>query len=109
MREQRIQKGFHSGGSFLCRSSLEQVIGAQHYQEDIHRCVFGQQSERIRIAWNLPTVSTGIDTFVTGLLRQQVDPTILGAITVTDESSWIKAVSIGIPETQEPHRNHHLV
>ena len=28
VREQRIQKGFHPGGSFLCACALEQIVGA---------------------------------------------------------------------------------
>ena len=48
MRKQRVQKRFHPGGGFLCGCALEQIVGTQHYQENIHRCVFGQQSEWLR-------------------------------------------------------------
>ena len=106
MWEQRIQKSFHSGGDFLCGCALEQIVGTQHHKEYIHRCVLGEQSECIRIAWNLSSVSTGIDDFMTCLLCQQVNPTIPGTIMVTKETPGIVAVSIGIPETQYPHHNH---
>jgi hypothetical protein len=68
--------------------------------------VFVQESERIRIAWDLSAVGSGVDCLMTCLLCQQVNPAILGTISVTEESSWIIAVSIGISETQDPHRNH---
>ena len=106
MRKQLIQKGDHSVGGFLCRRALEQIIGAQHHQENIHRCVLGEQSECIGIAWNLPAVGTGIDPFVTSLLCQQVNPAIFCAITVTEESSGIVPIGVGIPKTQNSHRNH---
>ena len=58
------------------------------------------------IAWNFSAVGTGIDYLMTYLFRQQVDPTIFYTVTVTEESSGIVTISIGISETQYPHRNH---
>ena len=52
------------------------------------------------------TIGTGIDTIVTSLLRQQINPAIIGIMTVTEESSGIVAIGIGIFETQNPNRNH---
>ena len=101
-----IQKGFHPGGGFLCRCALEKIIGAEHHKENIHRHVFGEQTECMWIMWNLPAIGTSIDAFMTRLLHQQVNPTILSTITVTKESSGIVAVSIGISKTQYPHCNH---
>ena len=109
MWEKRSQKGFHPGGGFHCGCALQQVVGTQHHQKNIHRRVIGEQAERIGIAWYFPAVGTGINAFVTCLLHQQVNPTIPGTITVTEETSGIVSVSIGISETQYPHRNHHLV
>ena len=106
MREQRSQKSIHPGRGILCRCALEQVVGAQHYKKNIHRCVFCEQPKRIRIPRNLTAIGTGIDTFVAGLLCQQVNPAVIGNITVTKETSGIIAVGIGISETQYPHRNH---
>ena len=72
MRKQWIQKGFHSVGGFLCGCALEQVVGTQHHKENIHRCVFGEQTEGIRIARNLPAIGTGIDYLMACLLCQQI-------------------------------------
>ena len=109
MREQWSQKCLHLAGGFLCSCALEQIVGAEHHKENIHRCVFGKQAQSIGIAWDIPAVGTGIDPFVTSLLCQQINPTILGTVTVTEKSSGIVAVSIRISETQYSQRNHHLV
>ena len=101
-----VQKGFHPGGGFFCGCTLEQIIGAQHHQKNIHRPVLLQQAKGIRIAWDLPTVGTGIDHFMTCPLCQQVDPTVFRFIAIPEESSGIVAICIGISETQYPHRNH---
>ena len=49
-----------------------------------------------------------MEAFLNSLLPhcQQINPAIIGAITVTEESSWIVAISIGISKTQDIHRNH---
>ena len=106
MRKQWIQKGFHSVGGFLCGCALEQVVGTQHPKENIHRCVFGEQTEGLRIARNLPAIGTGIDYLMACLLCQQINPAIFCTIMVTEVTSGIVAISVGISETQYPHRNH---
>jgi len=98
-----LQKPLHPGSCFPDGGSLQQVIGAQHHKNPISLPILRQQGSR---AGDFPAVGAGIDAFVTGLFRQQVNPTIICTIAVTKESSGIVTVCIGIAETQQPHRRH---
>jgi len=85
-------------GSLLRASALEQIVGAQHDDQQI--CVLWKYGSSRR---NLPAILSHVADRPSGFGCQNIYPSVVGIISPAEPRAGIVAVGVGVAETDDVH------